>query len=488
MKTLLALLAALCLLAASAQAQIKTLSYGTNGQVVYAGTNKLTFTNTVAFTGETEVQDLTVNGFILTAGEIEFGGTNAAANAAASRTNLGLANTNSVIFSNVTAVGGNLVGPLNTSIIQFFGSIQEQFDLSITKDGITSTNTTNSFVISNSTEINLDSALIKFGGETVSGGFAIRDMASPDDIIAFPNDTDPVVLNATYWDHAAVRTSLGLGASQTVTFGELVVREDTNLTSIRLSVDPVEVAFGAPIVFAFTNATENAATSRTNLGATTIGNAVFTATNAVAARQALGLQTYTLTLTNSVNDVEIGSTVSNVTVGWTIAPTNATYAVRTLIGAGQTNSITNNGSTLALTGLALTSNTTWTLTVGDGLGVTNTATTAVNFLNYMIWGRSTNTTLSNSNIETLHTTGGGASRAFATSRSRSFTMDGGANYIFIAYPEGFGAASFTVGGLPNTAFTLSTNSYTNASGYVTNYLIYRTDTIQNGTGINFVVQ
>lgn len=229
-------------------------------------------------------------------------------------------------------------------------------------------------------------------------------------------------------------------------------------------------------------------TVRANLGATTIGSAVFTAANATAARQALGLQSYTNTLTNSVNDVEIGSTVSNVTIGWTIAPTNATYAVRTLVGASQTNSITNNSSTLARTGLALTSNTTWTLTVGDGLGVTNTATTSVNFLNYMIWGRSTNTTLDNTATQNLHTNGGGSSRAFATGRSRSFTMDGGGQFIYIAYPAGFGAASFTVGGLPNTAFTLTTNSYTNASGYVTNYLIYRTDTIQNGTGINFVVQ
>lgn len=232
----------------------------------------------------------------------------------------------------------------------------------------------------------------------------------------------------------------------------------------------------------------SAGQTRANLGATTIGSAVFTAANATAARQALGLQSYTNTLTNSVNDVEIGSTVSNVTIGWTIAPTDATYAVRTLVGASQTNSITNNSSTLASTGLALTSNTSWTLTVGDGLGATNTATTSVNFLNYMIWGRSTNTTLSNTTIQTLDTTGGGASRAFATSRSRSFTMDGGGQFIFIAYPAGFGSASFTVGGLPNTAFTLTTNSYTNASGYVTNYLIYRTDTIQNGTGINFVVQ
>ena len=238
----------------------------------------------------------------------------------------------------------------------------------------------------------------------------------------------------------------------------------------------------------FTETLTNVSVTRANLGATAIGNAIFTASNSVAARQALGLQSYTNTLTNSVGTVEIGSTVSNVTVGWTIAPTDATYSVRTLVGAGQTNNITNNSSTLAYSSLALTSNTTWALTVGDGLGITNTATTSVNFLNYMIWGRSTNTTLNNTAITNLHNSGGGASRAFATSRSRSFTMDGGGQYIYIAYPAGFGAASFTVGGLPNTAFTLTTNTYTNASGYVTNYLIYRTDTIQNGTGINFVVQ
>jgi hypothetical protein len=288
---------------------------------------------------------------------------------------------------------------------------------------------------------------------------------------------------------ATTRTNLGLGKTNVVEFGGLVAGANA------LSFLSNQIDVGVPILFSDrTNAVfafeepSVAATARTNLGATTIGNAVFTATNATAARQALGLQSYSLTLTNSVNDVEIGSTVSNVTIGWTIAPTDATYAVRTLVGASQTNSITNNSSTLARTGLALTSNTTWTLTVGDGLGVTNAATTSVNFLNYMIWGRSANTTLSNSNIQTLHTNGGGSSRAFATSRSRSFTMDGGGQFIFIAYPAGFGSASFTVGGLPNTAFTLTTNSYTNASGYVTNYLLYRTDTIQNGTGINFVVQ
>lgn len=286
---------------------------------------------------------------------------------------------------------------------------------------------------------------------------------------------------------AATRNNLGLGEAsevefESVTLGETVISANEIRWSGNLVFNIEESRFAGALSFDLPGPT------RTNLGATTIGSAVFTAANATSARQALGLQSYTNTLTNSVNDVEIGSTVSGVTLGWTIAPTDATYAVRTLVGASQSNSITNNSSTLARTGLALTSNTTWTLTVGDGLGITNTATTSINFLNYMIWGRSANSTLSNAAIQTLHTNGGGSSRAFATSRSRLFTMDGGGQFIFIAYPAGFGSASFTVGGLPNTAFTLTTNSYTNASGYVTNYLIYRTDTIQNGTGINFVVQ
>jgi hypothetical protein len=244
-------------------------------------------------------------------------------------------------------------------------------------------------------------------------------------------------------------------------------------------------------VLTFTNALSfgtNAPATRTNLGATVLGDAIFTAANQTAARQALGLQTYANTLTNSVGTVEIGSTVSNVTVGWTISPTNATYALRQLVRGTNTNTITNNSSTLAFTSLGLTNDTTWTLTVGDGQGITNTATTSVLFQNYMIWGRSTNTALSNSNLQTLHTSGGEANRAFSTSRSRSITLDGGGQYLYIAYPQGFGAASFTVGGLPNSAWTVFTNSYTNASGYITNYLIYRTDTIQNGTGINIVVQ
>lgn len=232
----------------------------------------------------------------------------------------------------------------------------------------------------------------------------------------------------------------------------------------------------------------NASGARSNLGSTTIGDALFTAQNQIAARQALGLQVYNNTFTNSINTVEIGSTVNSVTLGWVISPTNATYQLRNITGLNQTNSVTNNQSTLSLTNLGLTAGATWTLTVGDGLGITNTATTSVLFQNYMTWGRTTNATLNNQALQALHTTGGGAGRAFATSRSRTISMSGTGQYFYIAYPQGFGEASFTVGGLPNSAWTAFTNSYTNSSGYVTNYLIYRTDTLQFGSNVGITVQ
>jgi hypothetical protein len=53
MRHLLSILAALYLCAAPAQAQtIKALMYNTNGQVVYSGTNSLSFTNSIFFTSD----------------------------------------------------------------------------------------------------------------------------------------------------------------------------------------------------------------------------------------------------------------------------------------------------------------------------------------------------------------------------------------------------------------------------------------------------
>lgn len=447
MKYLLTILCFGILVSSGFAQTMKSLMYNTNGVVVYTNTNALTFTN----------EEMRLPSKV-------FFGTNDFSVYEADK------------FAIVYDANGLLSFALGTNVITFYKPTAWS---SSSNRATTRTNLGLGWpALTNS---NAATSLLGFD----TNGQVVANIGT--NVLTFTNIYGVQVDNLQIGD-TNVRTDFyieddGLSISVYRTNTETFIGNIGFLDSVRLAV---------PITF---NNTTNAATTRTNLGATAIGNAIFTASNSIAARQALGLQSYTNTLTNSINSIEIGSTVNDITIGWTIAPTDATYATRTLAGAGSTNTITNNSATLAFSNLSLTGNTTWTLTVGDGLGITNTATTSVNFLNYMSWGRSTNTTLNNAAIQTLHTTGGGASRAFATSRSRSFTMDGGGQYLYIAYPLSFGSA--TAGGVTHAMivdgnvfnnFVVTTNTYTNASGHVASYLIYRTANIINGSGVAFTVQ
>lgn len=187
---------------------------------------------------------------------------------------------------------------------------------------------------------------------------------------------------------------------------------------------------------------------------------------------------------------EIGTTISNVNLTWTIAPTGLVLSNQTLspnIGMVDVSLRTTN-----LIGLSLTTDTTWTNVINDGLGFNNsivTNTASITFRHYLSWGRSSLTNLGNSEIQTLHTTGGGAGREFRTTRQRSgISMTVSNQYVYFAYPASFGAATFRVGGLPNSAFTSTTATYTNASGNVSSFLIYRTLELITGDGISYEIQ
>jgi hypothetical protein len=116
MKHLLAiLLTALCILAASAQAQvIKSLGYNTtNGHVVYNATNNSGTQLTLVFTNDNgaRLPFLVVGNIEYTTNAITFYGTNsgfqfsAGASAAQLRNNLGLGETNTVTFAGLTNNG-----------------------------------------------------------------------------------------------------------------------------------------------------------------------------------------------------------------------------------------------------------------------------------------------------------------------------------------------------------------------------------------------
>jgi hypothetical protein len=230
----------------------------------------------------------------------------------------------------------------------------------------------------------------------------------------------------------------------------------------------------------------------TNLGTPTISNEAATKAyvDSLVLRVPPAITSFTAT-SGGLSIFEIGTTISNVSLIWTITPTNLVLSNQTLspnIGSVDVSLRTTN-----LTGLSLTSNTTWTNVINDGLGFNNSIVTnssaSIAFRHYLSWGRSSLTNLGNSEIQTLHTTGGGAGRALVTARQRSgISMTVSNQYVYFAYPASFGAATFRVNGFPNSAFTNTTVTYTNASGNVSSFLIYRTIDPITGDGIPYEIQ
>jgi hypothetical protein len=230
----------------------------------------------------------------------------------------------------------------------------------------------------------------------------------------------------------------------------------------------------------------------TNLGTPTISNEAATKAyvDSLVLRVPPAITSFTAT-SGGLSTFEIGTTISNVTLTWTITPTNLVLSNQTLspnIGSVDVSLRTTN-----LTGLSLTSNTTWTNVINDGLGFNNSIVTnssaSIAFRHYLSWGRSSLTNLGNSEIQTLHTTGGGAGRALVTARQRSgISMTVSNQYVYFAYLASFGTATFRVNDFANSAFTNTTVTYTNASGNVSSFLIYRTIDPITGDGIPYEIQ
>lgn len=177
---------------------------------------------------------------------------------------------------------------------------------------------------------------------------------------------------------------------------------------------------------------------------------------------------------------EAGSTVASLTFTWARNKVPATLAFNQGIGA-----ITPATLTAVTKTVSITADTTYTLTADDGTayaGHEDTASATVLFQRRMHWGTAAAATLDSAGILALD------SNAFATSRARAVTVNGGGQYIYFAYPAAFGDAAFLVNGLTSTAWVKTTVSHTNASGSTVSYNVYRSTTVQNGTGIQITVQ
>lgn len=167
--------------------------------------------------------------------------------------------------------------------------------------------------------------------------------------------------------------------------------------------------------------------------------------------------------TNSVNTVEMGSTVNTVVLTW---KTNKTPKTLTLDGEIITNSLT----TKTIESAGLKSNKTYTLKAVDEREASATKTTAVTFLNGVYWGVGADTSSFDSAFLLK------LSKGLQSGKAKTFTVNAGvAQHIYYALPSRYGTPSFKVGGFEGGFAKAATIAFTNASGYQENYDIWKSD-------------
>jgi hypothetical protein len=168
--------------------------------------------------------------------------------------------------------------------------------------------------------------------------------------------------------------------------------------------------------------------------------------------------------------------ITVVTVSWTIAGDAPTFTTLTSVPSFSLADLAIGHYTY--TGLSITTDTTYTLTIGDNVqNPSSIATTTVHFTQKMYYGNNANTSLASAEIIALQ------NNFLTDSRLESLTIDGDGNYLYICYPIAYGVAAMWVSGLLDSSWQQSIVSVTNELGFVEDYYVYRSFYVQQGTGI-----
>lgn len=174
---------------------------------------------------------------------------------------------------------------------------------------------------------------------------------------------------------------------------------------------------------------------------------------------------------NDVGTVEVGSTITEVNLTWSYTKQISEQSINQGIGSLDTEIREYNDD-----GLSMTTTTTYTLTASGIPTGSDSANTSVLFRYKKFYGKDSDPgPLGDVEIKALDNS------EFATSRATSFSITCSAQYVYISYPKSWGAASFKVNGLDNTAWTLTDASFTNDAGATYDAYTYRSDNLLTGT-------
>lgn len=145
----------------------------------------------------------------------------------------------------------------------------------------------------------------------------------------------------------------------------------------------------------------------------------------------------------------------------------------------------------------------YNINVMDGISSTTSSTT-VSWRNNIYWGVLDGTTVGNPDLTSFPGSASslgslvssatilGLNSELSLTKNKTYNgINGGGNYLIFAWPSsvpGSTLPTFTVNGLPNTAFTSvqSAWSFTNYWGFVSNYEVWVSDTIQNSP-LNIII-
>lgn len=167
--------------------------------------------------------------------------------------------------------------------------------------------------------------------------------------------------------------------------------------------------------------------------------------------------------TNNVNTVEMGSTVTDVTLNWTLNKEPESQKV-------DSETIEKTLRTKQFTGQSIQTDKTYTLSATDEREKTVTKTTKITFLNGVYWGvGESKDAFDSAFILSL-------SKGLQASKAKTFTVNAEAGqHIYYAVPSRYGTCGFNVGGFDGGFAKAATIEFTNASGYAENYDIYKSD-------------
>lgn len=220
-------------------------------------------------------------------------------------------------------------------------------------------------------------------------------------------------------------------------------------------------------------------------------------------------------LTSAASSTRQYGDILTLTLNWTATKNSDTIISITVDGQSQiptgntqigTKSATGTHSTTP--GSSQTNN--FSMSVSDGTSTTNASYT-LTWRNNIYWGTVDLSSIGNPNLTTnpgsaslvatlcndsaIKTAGGGGvgtGKQLSSTKSKTYTgIDGGGEHLIFAWPSNVSGAlspSFTVNGLPNTAFTRvrTSSNLSNEYGFVDEYEVWVSNTVQNSP-LNIVI-